>query len=405
MKKACYIAFNTFREAARDKIMYVIAFFAVLMMGASLGLGFVSVGERTQIMQHFSLATCSFFGALIAVFVGTGLIYKEIDKRTIYTILSKPVHRWQFILGKFLGLVAVLFCIVLGMSAISCGFVLYSGGAVTPIFLLAAVLVFFEMVVVTAIAIFFSTVSSPILAAIFTFCAYLIGQVTPDLMQLVEFEKPLLNYHLRHGEIADWPQFCKLLDGKNGNMVCARVRSLLQPQAQEAVGQCVTEGVLPPDTREKLQETLNLIIDRKDFYQPEMRAGLDVPEFARELFDAEKLTDNQVQRRNRFLFESAFGKLLAETAKYDTVSHITGEEMTDRVAKAQWLLKPFSFVMYHALPNLTHFQLRNRVVYGPGLKQGRYFVDGEFGMAVIYSLSYSALLLALAALLFDRKKL
>lgn len=197
MNKVIQIGLNTFRESVRDKILYVIIFFSLMMMGASQGLGWVSVGEELQIVEHFSLAVVSFFGALISVFVGTGLIYKEIDKRTIYTILSKPVYRWQFIVGKFFGLMMVLFCVIAGMGLSALLFVAYSAAtrSGTPTegwtslvlwdqYLLALVLVFFEVMIITAIAIFFSTVSSPVLSALFTFCSYLIGQVTPDLIRL-----------------------------------------------------------------------------------------------------------------------------------------------------------------------------------------------------------------------------
>lgn len=126
MGKVLQIAKNTFRESIRDKILYVIAFFAAVMMVASVALGWISATDQLQIVQDFSLAILSFFGALMAVFVGTGLIYKEIDKRTIYTILSKPVRRWQFLLGKYLGLLAVLSLAMIGMLVVSMLFVVYA---------------------------------------------------------------------------------------------------------------------------------------------------------------------------------------------------------------------------------------------------------------------------------------
>ena len=191
MGKVYQIAKNTFRESLRDKILYVIAFFAAVMMIASLALGWISIGDQLQVVQDFSLAILSFFGALMAVFVGTGLIYKEIDKRTIYTILSKPVKRWQFLLGKYLGLMAVLALAMLGMLLASLLFVVYAAYTAqnNPIadwtqrvnwgmYSIAVGMLFFELMVVVALAIFFSSIASPILSAVFTFSAYLVGQVS-----------------------------------------------------------------------------------------------------------------------------------------------------------------------------------------------------------------------------------
>lgn len=188
MTNIYHIAKNTFREAVRDRVLYVILFFALVMVLASRAIGWISVGQQEQVVTHFSLAIISLFGALIAVFIGTNIIYKEIEKRTIYTILSKPVERWEFIFGKFAGLAAVLFGVIMAMGTLV-GLYLHFGvgGSVSVMFFEAVVLIFFEMMVVTAIAILFSTVASPILSAIFTFCAYLLGQVTPDLLSLVTF--------------------------------------------------------------------------------------------------------------------------------------------------------------------------------------------------------------------------
>lgn len=194
MDKIYHIAKNTFRESIRDKTLYVIAFFAAVMMVSSLALGWISVGDQLQVVQDFSLGVLSFFGALMAVFIGTGLIYKEIDKRTIYTILSKPVRRWQFVTGKYFGLLSVLGLAMAGMFVAALGFVAYAAyTAQNPAvrdwtervhwgwFSVAVVMIFFELVVVVALAMLFSSVASPILSAIFTFTAYLVGQVSATI--------------------------------------------------------------------------------------------------------------------------------------------------------------------------------------------------------------------------------
>lgn len=202
MGKVFHIARNTFRESIRDRILYVIAFFAAIMMCASLGLGWVSIGDQLQVVQDFSLAVMSFFSALMSVFVGTGLIYKEVDKRTIYTILSKPVCRWQFLLGKYFGLLAVLALAMLGMLAASLLLVAYAAwtqpnSAIADWtmrvnwgwFSMAVVMLFFELMVVVSLAMFFGSIASPILSAIFTFTAYLLGQISATINYMfTEFE-------------------------------------------------------------------------------------------------------------------------------------------------------------------------------------------------------------------------
>ncbi len=204
MGKVYQIAKNTFRESIRDKILYVIAFFAAVMIAASLALGWISSTDQLQVVQDFSLAVLSFFGALIAVFVGTGLIYKEIDKRTIYTILSKPVRRWQFLLGKYFGLLAVIGLALLGMLLAALAFVVYAAYTAhtseIPVwtdrvnwswYAMAVMMLFFEMMVVVSIAMFFGALTSPILSAIFTFTAYLVGQVSSSINYMFTSFRPL----------------------------------------------------------------------------------------------------------------------------------------------------------------------------------------------------------------------
>src|SRR5208283_3951625 len=98
------IALNTFREAVRDKILYVLLVFGILMILVSRAIGWVSFGGENKIMTDIGLAAIWMFSGMVSIFIGTGLIYKEIDKRTIYTVLAKPAERWQFLAGKYLGL-------------------------------------------------------------------------------------------------------------------------------------------------------------------------------------------------------------------------------------------------------------------------------------------------------------
>ncbi len=103
--KITAIALNTFKEAIRDRILYLLLFFAVVSLIFSRLLAILAVGDRVKIIMDVGLASLSFFGALMAILMGTSLVFKEIDKKTIYTLLSKPIHRYQFLLGKFFGLI------------------------------------------------------------------------------------------------------------------------------------------------------------------------------------------------------------------------------------------------------------------------------------------------------------
>lgn len=172
------VAANTFREAVRDKVLYVLLFFAAATIFGSKALGWISVGQDIKIVKDICLASTSLFGVLIAIFVGTNLVYKELDKRTLYTILSQPMHRFEFILGKYFGLVGLLAVTVLIMTAVSATYIVLLGGSLTGVYFLAVLLIFWKLLLVTAFAILFSSISSPILGAIILFCLYVFGHAT-----------------------------------------------------------------------------------------------------------------------------------------------------------------------------------------------------------------------------------
>lgn len=180
MRKIGAIAVNTFREAIRDKILYILVFFALLMIGGSILLSTLTLGEQTKIILDIGLASISLFGLFIAVFIGVGLVYKEIERRTIYTIVSKPIHRWQFLIGKYLGLVMTLFVEVAIMAA---GFFLIAAiyGKADPELLKAVLLIFYELTLITAVAIMFSSFSTPVLSSLFTMGVFVIGHLSTDL--------------------------------------------------------------------------------------------------------------------------------------------------------------------------------------------------------------------------------
>jgi ABC-type transport system involved in multi-copper enzyme maturation permease subunit len=181
--KISAVAANTFREAIRDKILYNLVFFALLIMGTSVVLGKLTLGEREKIIQDVSLAAMSVFGLLIAIFVGIGLVHKEIQRRTIYTLLAKPVSRWQFVLGKYLGLLLTIVINVAVMSVALFVLMLFFS-ELGPNWGLgkAIVLIMMELMVVTAVAVFFSTFTTPTLAAMYTLGVWVIGRFSSDLM-------------------------------------------------------------------------------------------------------------------------------------------------------------------------------------------------------------------------------
>ena len=186
MSKIAIIAFNTFRENLRDKILYNLLFFALLLIGASVVLGDLTIAEQKKIVTDMGLAATNVVGVIIAIFVGIGLVSKEIDRRTIYTIMARPLSRTQFVLGKYLGLACTLLINLLIMLAVFLGTLWMSGAPVHMALLQAVELIFVELLLITALALFFSTFSSSTLSAIMTLGLYLIGHLTTDFKGIAE---------------------------------------------------------------------------------------------------------------------------------------------------------------------------------------------------------------------------
>lgn len=179
------IALNTFKEAKRDRILYLLLFFAALCIIFSRLLALLTVGDRVKIITDVGLASLSLFGALMAILMGTGLVYKEIDKKTIFTLLSKPIHRSEFLLGKFFGLVTTLFIMVLLMSFIFLVLLFFHTFRIEWKLLVAIFFIFLELILITSVAILFSCFSTPILSSIFSFSFYLIGHLSWGLETLI----------------------------------------------------------------------------------------------------------------------------------------------------------------------------------------------------------------------------
>src|SRR3989304_1988418 len=196
MQRVGAIALNTFREAVRDRVLYNLIVFALLLMGTAILFGQISIGVQKLILVNLGLTAMTFFGLAIAIFIGIGLVYKEMDKRTLYALLSKPVRRYEFILGKFCGLALTLLVNILLMSV---GFflALYSvrrGFAAPALPLFSAIyFIFLQLLLATALALLFSCFSSPVLSAAFTLGLFITGSFAADLRELSEaLEAPWL---------------------------------------------------------------------------------------------------------------------------------------------------------------------------------------------------------------------
>lgn len=180
------IALNTFREAVRDRILYSILAFALLLIGASVVLAGLSIGQESKIVKDLGLASTSLFGTFIAIFLGITLVFKEIDRRTIYAIIPKPIPRSQFVLGKYVGLVLTLFVTVGVMALLVFCLAWAQDGRATPGLLAAAGADFVALMIVTAVALVFSTFSTPTLSAIFSLAIFVIGRLSADLVLFAE---------------------------------------------------------------------------------------------------------------------------------------------------------------------------------------------------------------------------
>ena len=178
------IAGNAFREAVRDRVLYNLVLFVLLLTAGAIFLGELSGGQETKIIVDLGLSSILLFGVFIAIFVGVGLVYKEIERRTIYAILSKPIGRGEFLLGKYLGLCLTLLVNVLVMGAGVSLALLYVNRGWNPLVVSiwpAVLLIYMELAILTAVALFFSSFSSPALSALLTFLIFIAGHFSADL--------------------------------------------------------------------------------------------------------------------------------------------------------------------------------------------------------------------------------
>ncbi|MBM3313970.1 ABC transporter permease [candidate division WOR-3 bacterium] len=178
------VALNTFRESVRDKVLLTLIVFALVVMGSARVIQPLALGEEVKVIKDLGLSAITLFCVIISILVGGRLVYKEVEKRTIYIVLAKPVRRWEFVLGKYIGLMAVLVVSLMVMTVAFFAIMLVMGIRVQLYLLLAVLTTFFQLVVVTAVAVLCSTFSTPITGAVFTFAVYFVGHLTRDLKLL-----------------------------------------------------------------------------------------------------------------------------------------------------------------------------------------------------------------------------
>jgi len=187
MKRAGVVALNTFREAVRDRVLYNLLFFALVMMAASIIAGQISIGIEQTVIVTLGLSAISLIGLLISVFIGVGLVSKEMDKRTLYALLAKPVRRWEFLLGKFGGLVLTL---AVNTAAMGLGLFLalmYAKQTLergdSTVFV-AVYFIWLKLALVVALALLFSCFTTPLLAILFTAGVYIVGLYVQELRNM-----------------------------------------------------------------------------------------------------------------------------------------------------------------------------------------------------------------------------
>lgn len=178
---------NTFREAVRDRVLYNLVVFVLLITASAIFLGELTAGQEARTIVNIGLSAMLLFGAFISIFVGVSLVSKEIERRTVYAILSKPVGRGEFIIGKYLGLCLTLLVNILIMGiGVSLALFYVGGGRLAFSIWGAICLIFFELTILTGVAILFSSFSSPSLSALLTFLVFIIGHFSQSLREFAQ---------------------------------------------------------------------------------------------------------------------------------------------------------------------------------------------------------------------------
>ena len=181
MIRVLAIAKNTFRESIRDRVLYSLLFFGLIVIVASVVTQEVTIGDSDKVVRSVGLGSIRLFGSVFAIFLGIGLVYKELERKTIYTIASKPIARWMFIVGKYLGLMGVMAVMVLAMGTIYSVVLAVQQGFPSGGVFVSLGLMYVELGLLTAWALLFSSYSSPIVASLFSGSILVIGNLADDV--------------------------------------------------------------------------------------------------------------------------------------------------------------------------------------------------------------------------------
>ena len=186
------VAINTFREAVRDRVLYNLVFFVLLMIGAAILVGQISIGIDRLLIVNLGLSAISVFGLVMAIFIGVGLVYKEMERRTLYSVLAKPVRRWEFLVGKYAGLLMTLAVNTSFMTIGLAAALFYVGRPFVRAdfsILVAVYFILLQLALVTALTLFFSCFTTPMLSTLYTLGIYVTGVFAPDIREAAEFTK------------------------------------------------------------------------------------------------------------------------------------------------------------------------------------------------------------------------
>lgn len=181
MRRLWAIALNTYREAIRDRILYSLLFFSALVLAASLATQEITVGDQDKVVRGIGLGAVRLFSSIMAMFLGVGLVWKEIERKTIYLIVSKPIPRWIFLLGKYFGLMLTLLVNVGLMLLLYAALMFFQQGLPSANFLAFSLLLFFHLALLTAWSTLFSAYSGPTTATAFTLSVFVIGNLADDI--------------------------------------------------------------------------------------------------------------------------------------------------------------------------------------------------------------------------------
>jgi ABC-type transport system involved in multi-copper enzyme maturation permease subunit len=193
------VAMNTVRELVRSKLLYNLLLFAVLFIGASLFVAQLTIGNWNRVILDMGLGTIEVAGVLVAVMIGVGIVAGEIERKTIFPTLAKPVPRWAFVLGRYAGLVAILAVNVAVMLAVLAIVLRLAGYSVSATTAEATLLLFFELALMAAVAVFFASFTTPMLATAFALSVFLIGHLLGDLRTFGDRSKSAAARVLSHG--------------------------------------------------------------------------------------------------------------------------------------------------------------------------------------------------------------